>query len=90
MGAAAISNYIDKIDRNLFRRVSRQAKLLSLSVTLHPKSMRQEVCKSKEGFPPSGRVGEPMIKPRVDHQILAKGAGNRPKVTDGVAILEWL
>jgi hypothetical protein len=31
-----------------------------------------------------------MIESRVDHQILAKCAGNHPEVTDGVAMLEWL
>ena len=31
-----------------------------------------------------------MIESCVDHQILAKGAGNRPEITDGVALLEWL
>ena len=31
-----------------------------------------------------------MIESCVDHQILAKGTGNRPEITDRVALLEWL
>lgn len=52
--------------------------------------MRQEVGKSKERFPPSGRAGQPMTESRVDHEILAKRAGKRPEIAHRVAILEWL
>ena len=91
MGAAAISNYLDRIDRNLFRCVfPPRAKLASLSVTLRPKSMRQEVCKSKERFPASGRMGQSVIESRVDDQILTKRAGNCPEIAYGVSILEGL
>jgi hypothetical protein len=59
-------------------------------MTDHPKAMRQQVCESHERFQPSGRFGQSTIESRVDHQILAKGTGNRPEITDGVALLEWL
>ena len=52
--------------------------------------MRQQVCESHERLPPSGRPGQPTIESCVDHQILAQGTRNRPKITDGVALLEWL
>jgi hypothetical protein len=55
-----------------------------------PKAMRQQVCESHEHLPPSGRLGESTIESCVDHQILAKGPRNRPEITDGVALLEWL
>src|SRR5260370_22117832 len=60
------------------------------SMTDPPKAMRQQVCESHERFPPSGRFGQPTIESCVDHQILAKGSGNRPEITDGLALLEWL
>jgi len=60
------------------------------SMTGHPKTMRQQVSESHERFPPGGRFGQSAIESCVNHQILAKGTGNRPEATDGVALLEWL
>ena len=67
-----------------------RVELRSLSVMLHPESMRQEVRESREHFPPGRSVGQAMIKSRVDYQILAKRTRDRSKIADGVAILEWL
>jgi len=52
--------------------------------------MRQQVCESHERLPPSEGLGQPTIESCVDHQILSQGTGNRPEITDGVALLEWL
>ena len=60
------------------------------SMTAHPETMRQQVCESREPLPPSRRFGQSTIESCVDYQILAKGTGNRPEITDGVALLEWL
>jgi len=59
------------------------------SMMAHPKAMRQPVCESHERLPPSRRFGQSTIESCVDYQILAKGAGNRPQITGGIAVLEW-
>jgi hypothetical protein len=39
-------------------------------MTVHPKTMRQQIRKSYERLPLSGRLGQSMIKSSVYHQIL--------------------
>jgi hypothetical protein len=31
-----------------------------------------------------------VVEPSVDYQVLAHGVGNRPEISNGVAVLEWL
>ena len=52
--------------------------------------MRQQVGEPKEYFPVRGSLRQPVVKPRVNNQVLANRTGNGPKISHGIATEERL